>query len=335
MGVRFSVLIPVYNRERYIRQAIDSVLSQTFASFELIAVDDGSTDSSADILKSYGSRIKFLRQQNQGAEVARNTAAAAAQGEYLVLLDSDDFLFPFTLAVYDQVLRSFNSPPLIVGRELYYEDGKPIATETLAAGHIEAFQFPDYLSKTITLSNFNSKLVIRKSVFEEAGGCRNSTADTWFNDDLNLMLKTGVYGPFVAIRHPYTVAYRQHDSNTIKNVRAIAESLLLLARAERNGEYPGGRERRWDRYAVIGGRASTWAVKYCWLRGERMLALRLLLGTAPMVGMAAWRRAVRSLRPLTPAIVFPEEQVRTGAAVEVPQEFVSRTAKSRGARAGS
>src|SRR6201997_3700288 len=118
MKVRFSVLIPVYNRERYIRKAIDSVLSQTLTNVEVIAVDDGSTDGSPDILKSYGSRIKTFRQPNQGPEVARNAAAAAAEGEYLVLLDSDDFLFPFTLAVYDQVLRTFDSPPMIVGREL-------------------------------------------------------------------------------------------------------------------------------------------------------------------------------------------------------------------------
>ena len=333
MGVRFSVLIPVYNRARYIGHCIDSVLSQTSTSFEVVAVDDGSTDESFDVLQSYGSRIKAFRQRNQGAEVARNAAAAAAEGEYLVLLDSDDFLFPFALAVYDQVLRNLNSPPLIVGRELYYEDGKPIATESMAAGPLEVFRFQDYLSKTITLSNFNSKLVIRKSVFEEAGGCRNSTAETWFNDDLNLMLKVGAYGPFIAIRHPYTVAYRQHDSNTIKNVRAIAESLLLLAQAERNGEYPGGLERRSDRYAVIGGRASTWAVKYCWLRGERWLALRLLLGTAPMVGVAAWRRVMRSLRAPASVIVLPEEKVQPGSA-EVLGDSVSATPKARGAGAG-
>ena len=72
MSVRFSVVIPVYNRARFLREAIDSVLSQTFTNFEVIAVDDGSTDESLEILKSYGSRITVIQQANQGPEIARN-----------------------------------------------------------------------------------------------------------------------------------------------------------------------------------------------------------------------------------------------------------------------
>src|SRR6202011_4953819 len=111
MSVRFSVLLPVYNRENYVRQAVDSVLNQTFKDFELLAVDDGSTDRSAEILKSYGSRLKLIQQRNQGPESARNAAAAVAQGEYLVYLDSDDFLLPFALEIYDKVIRGTDSPP--------------------------------------------------------------------------------------------------------------------------------------------------------------------------------------------------------------------------------
>jgi glycosyltransferase involved in cell wall biosynthesis len=65
MNFRFSVVIPVYNRAKFLRQAIDSVLSQTFTDYEVIAVDDGSTDESLEILKSYGSRIKIIQQKNQ------------------------------------------------------------------------------------------------------------------------------------------------------------------------------------------------------------------------------------------------------------------------------
>ncbi|HEX4538283.1 MAG TPA: glycosyltransferase family A protein, partial [Candidatus Acidoferrum sp.] len=78
MSVRFSVLLPVYNREKYVRQAVDSVLNQTFKDFELLVVDDGSTDKSPEILKSYGSKLTLIPQDNRGPEVARNTAAALA-----------------------------------------------------------------------------------------------------------------------------------------------------------------------------------------------------------------------------------------------------------------
>ena len=81
MTVRFSILMPVYNREKYVRQAVESVLSQTSTDFEVFAIDDGSTDGSAEILKSFGTRIKLIQQRNQGPEVARNAGAAMAQGE--------------------------------------------------------------------------------------------------------------------------------------------------------------------------------------------------------------------------------------------------------------
>src|ERR1700704_1336158 len=110
MSVRFSVLIPVYNRENYVREAVDSVLNQTFSDFELLAVDDGSTDRSAEVLESYGNKLRLIQQRNQGPEIARNASAALAQGEYLVYLDSDDLFLPFALETFDKVIRQLDSP---------------------------------------------------------------------------------------------------------------------------------------------------------------------------------------------------------------------------------
>src|ERR1700732_1692223 len=124
MSVRFSVLLPVYNRENYVRQAVDSVLNQTFSDFELLAIDDGSTDRSAEILKSYGSKLKLLQQRHQGPETARNTAAALARGEYLVYLDSDDFFLPFAFETFDKVIRAMSSPPLLLGSILLLRQGE-------------------------------------------------------------------------------------------------------------------------------------------------------------------------------------------------------------------
>src|SRR6202022_4783055 len=98
---RFSSLMPVYNHQNYVGRAIDSVLAQTFKDYELFAIDDGSTDLSAAVLVSYGTRIKLLQQPNQGPEVARNKAAARAQGEYLFFLDGEVFFFRFGLEPLD------------------------------------------------------------------------------------------------------------------------------------------------------------------------------------------------------------------------------------------
>ncbi len=273
MKVRFSILMPVYNREKYVRQAVESILSQTFTDCELIAIDDGSTDGSAKILKSFGNRIKLIQQRNQGPEVARNAGAAVAQGEYLAFLDSDDFLFP---------------------------------SEALLPNPVEVLKYQDYISKTIPLTTPNSKIVIKKSVFDKVGGLRNSTPLTFHNDDLYILLKTGTYGPCIVVLKPYTLAYRMHEENSIKNVRLIAEGVLSLARSERRGEYPGGNERRWERYAVLGGRASTWALRYCWRGGQKKLALRLLFGTAPMVFAALWNKSIRYAHTPEKPIVLPQ-----------------------------
>src|SRR5579862_2203552 len=124
MAVRFSVLVPTYNRAEHVRQTIESVLGQSFADYELFVIDDGSTDGTAQLLASYGNRIRVLRQANQGPEVARNHAAALAGGDYLVLLDSDDLLMPCALATYDQVIRALDSPPLVIGSMKYFQDGQ-------------------------------------------------------------------------------------------------------------------------------------------------------------------------------------------------------------------
>ena len=90
---KVSVIIPVYNTEKYLRECLDRVISQTLADIEIICVDDGSTDSSLEILKEYAQkdkRIKILQQENKGAGAARNFGLKKAKGEYVAFMDADD-----------------------------------------------------------------------------------------------------------------------------------------------------------------------------------------------------------------------------------------------------
>jgi len=89
-----TVIIPVFNCEKYIRDSVDSALNQTYSNIEVIAVDDGSSDGSHHILQTYGDRISIISQKNLGAAVARNAGIAASTGKYVAFLDSDDFWFP-------------------------------------------------------------------------------------------------------------------------------------------------------------------------------------------------------------------------------------------------
>lgn len=93
--MKISFIVPVYNVEKYLRQCLDSLINQTYQNIEIIAVNDGSTDSSFQILKEYASideRIRILNQKNQGLSMARNTGLENVRGEYVLFVDSDDYV---------------------------------------------------------------------------------------------------------------------------------------------------------------------------------------------------------------------------------------------------
>jgi len=113
-----SVIIPVYNVEKYLRQCLDSIINQTLKNIEIICVDDGSTDSSLSILQEYQKKDKrfiILQQQNQYAGVARNTGMKIAKGRYLSFLDSDDFFQPNMLEDMYKKAEADNSDIVICG----------------------------------------------------------------------------------------------------------------------------------------------------------------------------------------------------------------------------
>ena len=121
--MRFSVIIPVYNVEKYLRECLDSVLDQSFPDWEAVCVNDGSTDGSAAILDEYAgkdSRVKVISQPNGGLSAARNTGLKAASGEYVLFLDSDDWLEPQALEVLASKLDGEDM--LCFSGRRYFED---------------------------------------------------------------------------------------------------------------------------------------------------------------------------------------------------------------------
>lgn len=103
--IKVSVIIPTYNRAKFIKDAIESVLNQTYKNFEIIVIDDGSTDNTREILAQYGKKIKVLTQENKGAPAARNKGIREAKGEYLAFLDSDDIWYPLKLEKQIKVME--------------------------------------------------------------------------------------------------------------------------------------------------------------------------------------------------------------------------------------
>lgn len=113
---KFSIIIPVYNSERYIRNCLDSIIAQTFTEFEVIVINDGSTDSTPSIVKDYiisDNRITMYNFENSGVAMSRQKGITLANGEYLVFVDSDDTINPDLLTNINQALVNHNNPNII------------------------------------------------------------------------------------------------------------------------------------------------------------------------------------------------------------------------------
>lgn len=119
-----SVIVPIYNVDKYLRRCIDSVLNQSYSNYEVILIDDGSTDLCGDICDEYKNKfnnIKVIHQKNQGLSAARNTGIDNCSGDYLIFIDSDDYIEKHFIEYHVNVIKRYNADMVISGIETYYE----------------------------------------------------------------------------------------------------------------------------------------------------------------------------------------------------------------------
>lgn len=125
----FSVVIPAYNSAATLARAIESVRTQTWAAHEIIVVDDGSTDATAEVAASFGGAVRLIRQPNSGVSVARNAGASAATGDWLAFLDADDWYAPDRLKLHAEWIAEDPALDFLTGDYEYRDDaGKPLGT---------------------------------------------------------------------------------------------------------------------------------------------------------------------------------------------------------------
>jgi glycosyltransferase involved in cell wall biosynthesis len=174
--LEFSVVIPLYNRDTYIRRAVDSVLSQTVKTFELIVVDDGSTDRSAQIVKEYSDRrIRIVKQQNSGVSAARNRGISEAKADYIAFLDADDEWKPDFLETISQLIKEYpDAGTYCTALEKIGLNGKPMkrVIDGIPSGDWHGI-IPNYLKSASSMSvspTHSSALCVPKSAFDHVGG---------------------------------------------------------------------------------------------------------------------------------------------------------------------
>lgn len=207
-----SVIIPTYNRAQLAGRAVRSALAQTYRPLEIIVVDDGSTDDTAAVLRAFGDRIQVIRQANQGRSLARNHGLAAATGEYVAFLDSDDVWSPDALAAEVEVLHANPRAGICYSWwQLVTQDGQLLRVQE---SRIEGDVFA-----AIYWRNFVStcNILLRRACFVEADGQRlNFDARMCSFEDWALWLR-------LAARHRFCCAPKvlasitSHEGNTFSS----------------------------------------------------------------------------------------------------------------------
>lgn len=174
MNKRISIIIPVYNVEKYLCQCVDSIINQSYKNFEIILVDDGSTDGSPVLCDEYAKKYDFvevIHKANGGASDARNTGVLVAGGDYILFIDSDDFIEPRALAKVADVVNENPVDLVFLEAQKYYADGRVVRfcdgiTKEAVKGK-NRDDVLDFLSTCPKFSGSPCTKLIKKTLFEE------------------------------------------------------------------------------------------------------------------------------------------------------------------------
>lgn len=247
-GPRISVVVPLYNHERYIEAALESVLSQSVPAAEIIVVDDGSTDASAARAQALCERnpgIVFWSQPNQGAPYTLNAGIHRATGEFVAILNSDDIYRPTRLEECVNVLR--HDPEIVAvatGLTFIDDNGADIPNQWYDSARLFYEQTQD-LAVALINGNFvmtTSNLFARRALFEEIG----YFAPLRYAHDLDFFLRALARGKTLRFLTQPLLRYRFHAANTIKEneqrvrmERAAAIASFILNVWQERAENPG------------------------------------------------------------------------------------------------
>ncbi len=214
----FSVIIPLYNKEQYLENTLNSVFSQTFSDFAIIVVNDGSTDGSSEIVGQYNDpRIRFYSQENQGVSTARNFGISVAQSEYITFLDADDFWYPTFLEVMKQNIGDFANES-VFSAAIEKQTLKGIFPAQYSIERTSNRQLVNYFTASLKETAIcTSAAVFHKSVFEKAG---NFDTEIKSGQDTDLWIRIGLLFPIV---FDWQILARYvYDPNSLSKIKNLA-----------------------------------------------------------------------------------------------------------------
>ena len=230
-----SVIIPTYNCEAYIAETLNSVLNQTFQGLELIVVDDGSTDRTREIVASYSAPVRLISQTNSGVCAARNFGIREAKGQYICLMDHDDYWFPEKLALQVEEMSRDPETGLVYSTFIWWfpsAEGvfpNPDSFESASGSTGIDDEFSGWIYHLLLLDCWvlTSSALIRAEVFEKCGAFDESLP---YSEDWDLWLRISQEYPFTKLKKPLTL-YRQHPQQGNRMARSIDYRTELISKA--------------------------------------------------------------------------------------------------------
>jgi glycosyltransferase involved in cell wall biosynthesis len=287
-----SILIPAYNAERWVGEAIESALSQTYPEKEVLVHDDGSTDGTQRIVRSFGGRVRWGAGPNRGANTARNALTRLASGDWLQYLDADDYLLPEHVARQVEAAQAAPQADVVFSplTDEHWKDGQVVGREVQP---VPEPREPNYLLARWGLPGTHGMLFRREAVLR-VGGWKDDQPCCQEFELMMRLLKAGakfVYSPFSG------GVYRHWSASTISKrnvVQAVTARLAI--------------EREFERHLVDSG-ALTPLVRAAFARGRLECARQLYAHGRPDLACEAAAEALHGSPgfslPATPAFPFP------------------------------
>jgi glycosyltransferase involved in cell wall biosynthesis len=231
-----SVIIPTFNRVGMLQTAIDSVLAQRFGDYELIVVDDGSTDSTPNLLATYGEKIKCIRQKNRGVSTARNTGIHVSRGALITFLDSDDRWLPDKLAVQVAFFNAHPDVKICQTEEIWIRNGVRVNPKKK-----HAKPSGDIFQRSLSLCLVSpSAVMLRRELLDDVGLFDETLPAC---EDYDLWLRISCHHPVHLINNPLIYKTGGHpdqlsrqaglDKYRIRSLKGLIES-GRLSRTQRS-----------------------------------------------------------------------------------------------------
>ena len=230
--MQVSVIIPTYNSAQYVTQAIENVLEQTYKDFEILVIDDGSKDDTAEVVKKYGDAVRYIYQENAGVSVARNKGIKESVGKYVSFLDADDTWLPRKLELQMEAFK--RNPEYKFCFSAFVTVTADLQPIEMKHARMEDAAIKDLLLRGNVVGSICT-VICERELFDVVGGFDPKLSQC---ADWDMWVRLATLTDFLFIDEQL-VTYRQHDSNMSRNAPLLEkDSLFVLEKGFAMNEVP-------------------------------------------------------------------------------------------------